>query len=118
MPDRKTFPRQARLTGKKDFDRVFRDGRKMVGYAFVCYAVRREGQQCRLGVAVSRRVGRAVVRNKIKRRIREYFRTHAPEFAAAMDLVVVARPSAAALEYAQSVDVLDRILRKGGLVRE
>ncbi|HNT88956.1 MAG TPA: ribonuclease P protein component [Candidatus Hydrogenedentes bacterium] len=117
MPGRNAFPHQARLTTKRDFDAVFRDGRKVADRAFVCYVARREGRQCRLGVAVSRRVGRAVVRNRIKRCIREYFRTHAPEFVAAHDVVVVVRPEAAPYRYAQCADALDRLLRRGGLVR-
>jgi ribonuclease P protein component len=47
----------------------------------------------RLGLTVSRKVGNAVVRNQIKRRIREWFRRHRNEFPKG-DLVVIARPSA------------------------
>jgi ribonuclease P protein component len=51
----------------------------------------------RLGLTVSRRVGGAVVRTRVKRRIREWFRRHRSEFPKGKDLVVIARPAAAAL---------------------
>lgn len=53
------------------------------------------GAPPRLGVTVSRRVGGAVVRNRVKRRLREWFRTHQALIPLGKDLVVIARPAAA-----------------------
>ena len=50
----------------------------------------------RLGLTVSRRVGGAVVRNRVKRRLREWFRRHRDECPKGKDLVIIARPAAAA----------------------
>jgi ribonuclease P protein component len=55
------------------------------------------GVPARLGVTVSRRVGNAVVRNSVKRRIREWFRRVGRERMAGRDVVVIARPGAARL---------------------
>lgn len=52
----------------------------------------------RLGLTVSRRVGGAVVRNRVKRRVREWFRTHRALFPRGKDCVVVARPAAAGID--------------------
>jgi len=49
----------------------------------------------RVGITVSRKVGGAVVRNRVKRWIRECYRRRHPEFPAQVDVVVVARPAAA-----------------------
>lgn len=49
----------------------------------------------RLGLAVSRRVGGAVVRNRLKRRVRDWFRRSRPALPESVDLVVIARPQAA-----------------------
>lgn len=55
------------------------------------------GAGARIGLTVSRRVGNAVVRNRVKRRLREWFRQSAVRAAGAFDWVVIARPAAAAL---------------------
>jgi len=52
----------------------------------------------RLGLTVSRRVGGAVVRNRVKRRIREWFRSRCELLSSGLDLVVIARPSARRLD--------------------
>ena len=55
------------------------------------------GRIGRIGLTVSRRVGGAVVRNRVKRRLREWFRTSALRASGGLDMVVIARPSAARL---------------------
>jgi ribonuclease P protein component len=54
----------------------------------------------RLGISVSRKVGNAVCRNRIKRWLREYFRLHRAEFYSVTDLSVVVKPGAAQLDHA------------------
>ena len=61
-------------------------------------APHRESGRARLGVTVSRKVGNAVVRNRVKRRIREWFRRDGSALAQGRDVVVIARASAASLE--------------------
>jgi ribonuclease P protein component len=93
VPAGKQFPRCARLLGGAQFKRVF-DQRKAHANALfrIHYA---PADTARLGIAVSRRVSlRAVVRNRIRRQIRESFRLHRAELAA-LDYVVVAKPDAA-----------------------
>lgn len=67
---------------------------------------RSEGIPVRLGITVSRRVGGAVVRTRVKRRLREWFRRHREMFPPGNDYVVIARPSAATV----STDELGREL--------
>lgn len=55
----------------------------------------------RIGITVGRKVGSAVVRNRFKRRLREWFRTARHEFPTDVDLVVIARPSGGRLELAE-----------------
>lgn len=90
----------------------------MVGRHFVCHLARQEGgDACRLGLAVSRKVGNAVARNRVKRRIREFFRTHRDGFVPGVLLVVVARPGAADLDWSGLSGELERMLRRGGVIR-
>lgn len=115
-PGRNQFPRAARLTRQSAFRHVFEHGKKVVGPHFVCYLVRCEGQGSKLGLAVSRKVGKAVVRNRVKRHLRECFRTHRRHFAAPVALVVVARPPSAELDYAGCAEALRALLRRGGVL--
>ena len=68
-------------------------------------------RRARLGVTVSRKVGNAVVRNRVKRRIREWFRRDGQALVAGRDVVVIARSSAAQLTSAEASTQLSRIAR-------
>jgi ribonuclease P protein component len=69
----------------------------------------------RLGVTVSRRVGNAVVRNSVKRRIREWFRQVGRERVAGRDVVVIARPGAGEVGGAVVFAELDELTGAAGL---
>ncbi|MHB8453315.1 MAG: ribonuclease P protein component [Acidiferrobacterales bacterium] len=78
------------------FGRVLRSGRRHADPLFTVYVVPNECGHPRIGITVARKVStRSVVRNVIKRQVRESFRTHRSQIPA-VDLVVVARPPAAA----------------------
>lgn len=101
-----SFPPSHRLTSKAAFDRVFADGRRSADRYFTVLSVGNELPHARLGLAVSRKVAsRAVVRNRIRRLVRESFRLH--QDALADDLVVMARPAAREASAAQLRDSLD-----------
>lgn len=110
-----------RLRHRHEFERVFQRGTKQVSPAFVWYVLPTPGPCSRLGMAVSKRVGNAVVRNRVKRYTREFFRRHKMLFTPPCDLVVVARRQAADLQYAESVQqftsLLHRYLRAQGQQR-
>lgn len=110
------FPKTDRIVRKADFKRVFEQGEKIVGPQFVGYFVRQEGQGCKLGLAVSRKVGSAVVRNRVKRHVREWYRTHRPQFLAELYLVIVARPGAAALRGPEAAAALSSLMQRKGVV--
>jgi ribonuclease P protein component len=87
--------RRGRLTRSADFERVYRQGRSHGNRYLVLYAFPRgaEGEP-RVGVSVSRKVGGAVERNRVKRLLREAFDACAGELPEGHDMVVVARPDA------------------------
>lgn len=66
----------------------------------------------RLGITASRKLGGAVVRNRVKRRVREAFRRHKVLFPSGVDLVFVAKKSASETEYDQVVREMEKLCRK------
>ena len=118
MPGRETFPRRERLTKSSEFRQVYEQGRKVVGRAFVCYVARGEGQGRRVGMAVSSKVGGAAARNRIKRYIREVYRTCRKDMDDDLRIVVVARPAASTLSYVECREAIGRLFRQGGALSE
>ncbi len=86
---------RGRLSRSADFDRVFRNGRSHAGREFVLYVFPRgEAEGPRLGLSVSRKVGGAVDRNRLKRLLREAFASEQDRLDASLDVVIVARREA------------------------
>lgn len=100
MSDAGTAPRRrARITRSGDFDAVYRRGRSAANRHLVVYAFARDDRPAtspaRLGLSVSKKVGGAVERNRVKRVLRELFADIAPGLPRGIDVVVIARPGCA-----------------------
>ncbi|MFQ5342965.1 MAG: ribonuclease P protein component [Anaerolineae bacterium] len=83
--------RKFRLSDKEDFQRVRRDGRSWSNQMTVLCAQRNDLGHNRYGFAVSRRIGKAVIRNRVKRLLREAVRLRHDTIAPGWDLVFIAR---------------------------
>ncbi|MGY4706519.1 ribonuclease P protein component [Candidatus Bipolaricaulota sp. J31] len=86
-----------RLRRKKEIDRVFREGKRIEGRWFRFILLPKDEEIPRILVVVGRKVGKAVVRNRIKRAVREGFRKHKDLFRG-LDLVVIAKPALGTIE--------------------
>jgi ribonuclease P protein component len=102
---------RGRLSRSADFDRVFRTGRSHAGPDLVLYVFPRGDETpSRLGLSVSRKIGGAVERNRVKRLLREAFALESARLPAGTDAVVVARPGAGALAEREGLAGIRRAL--------
>ncbi|MEZ4463461.1 MAG: ribonuclease P protein component [bacterium] len=87
-----SFPKRLRLRLRREFIAVQRGGRRLGAAFFTLHARRNGNRPSRIGITVSRKVGKAVVRNRFKRLVREAWRHNRQAVPPGFDLVVVARP--------------------------
>ena len=89
------------LKGNASFRRLYHRGTSMANRLLVVYCCRNHTQKNRVGLTVSAKLGHAVVRNRLRRRLREIYRLNEGRFRTGWDIVVVARSRAVTAEYAE-----------------
>lgn len=107
----------ARLRRKADFERLVRQGRfGSVGPVSVRVCANEAGQ-VRVGLAVSRRLGKAVVRNRVRRRLREAVRAELEGIPGSVDLLITARPGSVEATFGELRRALRDALKRAGAWR-
>ncbi len=113
------FTRANRLLRPRDFKRVLRLGERRSSPSFVIFVAPRSFEapsvvdsQPKLGMTVNKRVGNAVVRNRLKRQMREWFRQARLWLPRERDIVVIARPAARGLSSFAVAAALDRLVQR------
>jgi len=105
------FPRHERLLKRSDFLRISRHGGKVQTAGFIILWIESPDSAVRIGITVSGKVGNAVVRNRLKRLIREFYRHNKVLFAPA-DYSIIARQGAARLDHCEVCRELGRALKR------
>ncbi|MCY0870828.1 MAG: ribonuclease P protein component [Firmicutes bacterium] len=105
-----------RLKRNRDFRIVFYRGKSVANRFYVLYVSRRiSGGPARVGFSVSKKVGNAVVRNRVKRLLREAMRVRAGSLPDGLDVVIIARKDAVELSLQQVDRHLQTLLRRAGI---
>jgi len=110
------LPKEMRLRAPSDFKKVYKAGTSVANKVLVLYYRKSEGRQSRLGVSISKRVGSAVERNRIKRQLCEIYRRHQSEIRQPHDLVVICRPQVANLTFQDMEKSFKELLLKSRIV--
>ncbi|PWI56809.1 ribonuclease P protein component [Sulfoacidibacillus thermotolerans] len=102
-----------RLRRNGDFRYVFARGSSVANRYYVLYVLKKDRtKSTRVGFSVSKKVGNAVVRNRVKRLLREIMRVQIQNFTTGYDLAIIARKEAANLNYAKvSKEILKLLVR-------
>jgi ribonuclease P protein component len=118
------LPAPQRLRANQDFRRVYAHGRSWKNEFAVLYNMRRTGEVAneapgrRIGFVVSKKQGDAVVRNRIKRRLREAVRLRLPDLReGAYDLILVGRSRLKTASWPEVQAAVDDLLRRANLLR-
>lgn len=87
------------LVKKKDFAEVYNYGKSVVDRILVLYCLPKEQPYSRFGFSVSKKLGKAVTRNRFKRILREICRTNSKKIENGYDCVIIARPKIVEEDY-------------------
>ena len=109
---------KAAVTVKENYEfrRIYRKGKSLVSPQMVLYWQKNRQGQSRLGITVSTKLGKAVVRNRIRRQLREMYRLHLPQMKKGYDVILVGRVKAVHTPYARMDRQYARALEALGLV--
>ena len=99
------------------FQRLYRTKGVADGY-LVLYARRNRTEGNRVGITVSKKLGKAHIRNRVRRRLREVYRLNEERFQSGWDIVVVARSKAVDAEFARLTKSYLTLAKKAGILRD
>lgn len=105
------FPKCMRLQKRSEFLLVQRSGKKFHSRGFIGLAMQQSCERSRIGITTSKRLGNAVMRNRVRRLVREVFRRGLMTLPNGIDVVVIAKPRATSMTYgaiASDLGVLGR----------
>jgi ribonuclease P protein component len=105
--------RKYRIKKNEDFQTVFKQGKSIANRQFVIYMLQRpEEKELRIGLSVSKKIGNAVTRNRIKRLIRQVFLEEKHRIVSGKEFIIIARKPAAEMDYHEVKSSLNHLFRK------
>lgn len=108
--------RRYSLKRNKEFRRVYRKGKSYGAHTLVLIYMQGNQPEVKIGFAVGKKIGGAVVRNKVKRRLREAVTPLLPEIAPGCRLIFIARAPIAEVDFTEIESTVRRLVQKAGLL--
>jgi ribonuclease P protein component len=110
------IPSNIRIKKNTDFQTVFKKGKQIPGRGVILYYSKSNAQATRVGIVVSKKVGNAVVRSRIKRIFREIFRLNQPNIKSGYDIIIITRKSIREKSFHDIEKTFIDIMRRAGLL--
>ena len=107
-----SYPKTSRLLKRSRFLELSKKGKKIHTGSFIAIVLDGAKTNNRIGITVSKKVGNAVKRNRIKRIIREYFRHRKDFLPGIWDINIIAKRGLTGLEYSRIIEELDKLFTK------
>jgi ribonuclease P protein component len=111
------LPKANRLRRAYEFRQVRNRGRSWASPLLILYVYRRRDDLIRAGFVVGKRIGKAAVRNRVKRLMREALRASLEQVKPGYDLLLIARPTAAEANYHDIRQTIEALLQRSGLLQ-
>lgn len=107
-----------RLKKRYQFNYVYKSGEHFSGEHMVLYVVSSKTKNIKVGLAVTKKVGHAVVRNKIRRRLREIIKKQVPNLKQNNNIIVVARDNISSASFEKLSNEFLKLIKKADLINE
>lgn len=108
--------KEYRVKKSQDFDNIIRKKQSFANRQFVIYYQENKLDHMRLGISVSKKLGKAHERNRLKRYVRESFKTR-KDFLKNYDIIIIVRPTAKGLSFLEFGSSIDHVLKRSKLYR-
>ena len=106
------------LKRNKQFRQVYRKGKSVASRELVMIYAKSRSDTIHVGFSVGKKLGNSVVRNRVKRRLREAFGPNIPLLQPGYDMIIIAREAAKEATFSSLTDSIRYLLRKAGLYQK
>ncbi|MEG0371545.1 MAG: ribonuclease P protein component [Clostridium sp.] len=107
---------EEKIKRNSHFRYIYNKGKSISNDTLVLYNYRNKKDVSRVGISVSKKVGNSVVRNRVKRLIRECYRLNSESFNKGFDFVFIARQRASTADYKKVESAMKHLMRKSGMI--
>lgn len=107
-----------RLKKRYQFNYVYKSGEHFSGEHMVLYVVSSKTKNIKVGLAVTKKIGHAVVRNRVRRQLREIIKKQVPSLKQSYNIIVVARENITEASFEKLTNEFSRLIKRANLINE